>query len=116
MASSGPSQPQIPEPSHGSVWLSVAGVLGCFLIFGFVLLVAYMPARKSAPTVDLSSIEEDQRWKFDADLRKKRLTELQAKNLEAATTYAWIDKSADSVRLPIERAMQLVVQENAPKK
>jgi hypothetical protein len=34
---------------------------------------------------------------------------------EALTSYAWVDKAAGTVRLPIERAKQLIVERGLPK-
>jgi hypothetical protein len=44
-----------------------------------------------------------------ADLRALRATEE-----ETLTTYAWVDKNAGIVRIPIERAMQLLVERGVP--
>lgn len=46
-----------------------------------------------------------------AAFRKKTLVELRAANLEAMTTYGWVDQSRGIVRLPIEQAMKLTVAE-----
>ncbi len=43
--------------------------------------------------------------------RTKAMGELTAANQAALTTYGWQDKTKDIVRLPIDRAMQLTVQE-----
>lgn len=105
-----------PEPSSSNLWLSVAGILGSFLIFGFVLVVAYVPSRKETVSVDPQSVDESDRWKLDPHQRREKLLEAQRNAETDATTYAWIDKSANSVRLPINRAMELVVQEHGAKK
>jgi hypothetical protein len=42
------------------------------------------------------------------------LREIRAKNTVAATTYGWVDKEAGVVRLPIERAKQLLVERGLP--
>ncbi|PWU07132.1 MAG: hypothetical protein C5B43_00790 [Verrucomicrobia bacterium] len=43
--------------------------------------------------------------------RKARLAEVNAKQNELISTYAWIDQSKGVVRIPIERAMQITVEE-----
>lgn len=40
--------------------------------------------------------------------------EIKAHNLAAQTTYGWVDKEAGVVRLPIERAKQLIVERGLP--
>jgi len=42
------------------------------------------------------------------------LRALRAAEDEALRTYAWVDKSAGVVRIPIERAMQLLVERGMP--
>lgn len=105
-----------PEPSAANLWVSVLGILGCFLIFGLVLVVAYVPARKLAEPVDLNSVDESDRWKYDNTQRRQKYVELRDRQAATATAYAWADKEARVVQLPITRAMELVVQEHGAKK
>ena len=42
------------------------------------------------------------------------LADIKATQHTALTTYAWVDKSAGTVRLPIERAKQLIVERGLP--
>jgi hypothetical protein len=43
------------------------------------------------------------------------LADVKATQHAVLTTYAWVDKSAGTVRLPIERAKQLIVERGLPK-
>lgn len=43
------------------------------------------------------------------------LADFRARQAEALKTYAWVDKDAGTVRLPIERAKQLIVERGLPK-
>jgi hypothetical protein len=47
--------------------------------------------------------------------RKALLAEHRAKEQAESTTYGWIDQKAGIVRIPIDRAMELVVREHAKK-
>ena len=47
--------------------------------------------------------------------RKALLTEHLAQEHVAATTYAWVDRPAGTVRLPIARAIELTVRDHAKK-
>ena len=38
----------------------------------------------------------------------------EAKQQQALNTFGWIDKTTDTVRLPIQHAMKLVVEEGLP--
>lgn len=46
----------------------------------------------------------------------KLLGELREKHAQQSTSYAWIDKNAGVVQLPIERAMQLTAAHYGSKK
>lgn len=95
-ASSAPS-------SKGSFAATFLAAIGAFAIFGLILIVAYLPNKVEAPVGDgVRSPKE----------RKDLLIEHQGKELTAATTYAWIDQGNGVVRLPIDRAIELVIQEN----
>ena len=100
-----------PAESRTSFWTTFLAVLGCFAIFVIVLFLAYMPQRRLAQEVDLSKIPPEDQWKYTADGRQAHLDELRAKEQAAATAYAWIDKDKGIVQLPLDRGMQLTLQE-----
>jgi hypothetical protein len=112
-----PSSPPGFSESRASFWVTFVAVVGCFLIFVIVLFLAYIPQRRSAPEVDLAKIPPEEQWKFTAEGRQTHLDELRAKEQAAATSYAWIDKNKGIVQLPLDRALQLTLQElNATRK
>lgn len=43
--------------------------------------------------------------------RKARLADVNAKQNELITQYAWVDQAKGIVRIPVERSMQLTVEE-----
>jgi len=51
-----------------------------------------------------------------AETRAKKLKEARDEESKALTTYAWVDKNKGTVRLPIDRAMELTVADLANKK
>ena len=81
-------------------------VLLCFAGFGWLALKIYTP---HAYTVD--KIEG---VKTPVE-RKALLVEHRTKELEESTTYGWVDQKAGVVRLPIDRAIELTVKEQAKK-
>ena len=95
-ASSAPS-------SKGSFAATFLAAIGAFAIFGLILIVAYLPNKVEAPVGDGVRSPEQ---------RKALLAEHQGRELSAATTYAWIDRDKGQVRLPIDRAIELVIQES----
>jgi hypothetical protein len=93
---------QVQSPAPFSTWL---GIVLLMFLFG-VLTVAIIGPAPHADTY------EQQR----AQNREKKLKDLRDEDAKALTAYAWIDKNKGSVRIPIERAMQLTVAELANKK
>ncbi len=106
------------QPSGRAFWLSAAGIIGCFLIFVVVLLIARVPAHVAGGTQPAQMTEEE---RLAANLltpeeRADRLSELVIKEDLALKSHEWIDKPNGVVRLPIDRAMELVVRDAQAKK
>jgi hypothetical protein len=78
---------------------SFIGILGAILVVAFLV---YAMKRYVAPApLNQARIEE----------RKKALTEIRAENQRALNTYEVIDPGKGTLRLRIDRAMELTVQE-----
>lgn len=97
--------------ARAGFWVTFLVALGCFVIFLVVLFIAYIPQRRTTPEVDLSKVPPEEQWKYTPEGRKAHLDEMRAREQAAATSYAWIDKSKGIVQLPINRAMQLTLQD-----
>jgi hypothetical protein len=85
-----------------STWV---GVVLLFALFG-VIVVAVI-----GPTPRGDSYEQ-----MRAEARAKKLKDAREEDSKALTNYAWIDKNKGTVRLPIDRAMELTVADLANKK
>jgi hypothetical protein len=85
-----------------STWV---GVVLLFALFG-VIVVAVI-----GPTPRGDSYEQ-----MRAEARAKKLKDAREEDSKALTSYAWIDKNKGTVRLPIDRAMELTVADLANKK
>lgn len=91
----------VSPPSTSALWVNAAAIIGGFAIFVLILVVAYLPQKpEPLPEGMLTSAQ-----------RSERLTEMRAKEHAAATTYGWADQSNGVVRLPIERAMELTLND-----
>ena len=77
----------------------VVAILGCFLIM--VALVKIM--QRSTATADLTAAR--------AEERRKNLIEVHAQTDQALKNYVWQDQSKGLIRLPIDRAMEISLQE-----
>jgi len=93
---------RIQSPAPFSTWL---GVVLLLLVFGAIAIAIIGPAPRG-------DTYEQQR----AQDRAKKLKDLRDEDAKALTTYAWIDKNKGTLRVPIERAMELTVSELANKK
>ena len=91
-------------PSSPRFWAAVIATAGVFAIFVIILLIAYIPQRPDSPSVSTTS-------ELTPAERAARLAEMQAKEKSAATTYGWANPEKTAVRLPLDRAMELTVQE-----
>lgn len=80
-------------------WVYAFTGLGTFLIMG--LLVWAMIRYTMPPPVGAARAEE----------RQQTLAEINAAEAEASKGYVWQDREKGFVRLPVDRAMQLMLQE-----
>ena len=101
-------------PSRGSFWFSAAGIIGCFLLFLVILFIAYIPSRQT-DVRGAANLSEEER--IAANLltpaeRKARLETLHAREAAEMDSYGWIDQKNGVVRLSVERAIQLTIEES----
>jgi hypothetical protein len=82
-------------------FVTAAAVLGGFLVFVLILAIAYLPNKPAPVTPGTKTPEE----------RAAILRELVAKEVAAATTYGWVDQGKGIVRIPIDRAVQLTIDD-----
>jgi hypothetical protein len=87
--------------------ITAAAVIGGFLIFVLILVIAYLP-NQAAPIPQGTKTDKE---------RAEILAALRAKEHDTSTTYGWVDQTKGIVRVPIERAMQLTIEDlNRPAK
>ena len=92
---------------RSSLTLALAGL-------ALVLLLVFFVHRTPPPAApDLSAVAEADRWKYTAEGRAKYLATLQAREAREATTFGWVDEAKGVVRLPIDVAMEITLQEIA---
>src|SRR2546430_6564553 len=85
-----------------STWV---GVVLLFALFGAIVVAVIGPSPRG-----------DSYEKMRAETRAKKLKDARDEESKALTTYAWVDKNKGTVRLPIDRAMELTVADLANKK
>jgi hypothetical protein len=95
-------QTRIQSPAPFSTWL---GVVLLFVLFGAIVVAVIGPAPRG-----------DSYEKMRAETRAKKLKDARDEEIKALCSYAWVDKNKGTVRLPIDRAMELTVADLANKK
>jgi hypothetical protein len=94
-------------PNKTNLWVTFAAVLGGFAIFALIITIAYLPQRPEALPEGARTPEQ----------RVQLLQELRAKEQKVVTSYTWIDQNAGQIQLPLDRAVELTIQElNSQKK
>lgn len=102
-----------PTASKGMT-ATVIAVIGVFAIFLLILRMARTPA---TPVDAAANVPAEEQWKLTSEGRKNRLTEVRARDQAVGTGYSWLDQDAGVVLLPLDRAMELTIEEiNARKK
>jgi len=90
------------------------------IVIGFAVwvLFQYFTAREARTVFveyplasELSRVPPEPRLQTNP---REDLGNLRAREDQALTSYGWVDKNAGVVRIPIERAMQLVVERGLP--
>jgi len=94
----------------GVVALVVLGVLGSAAVFHF--FVRHQPLGPPAsPFEDVRPMPPEPRLQTTAPLDLKRFRDDQEKILQS---YGWVDSQAGIVRIPVERAVDLLLQKGYP--
>src|SRR5262245_50332422 len=82
------------------------------------LLFLYFSARESRPVfTEYPLAAQDTRLPPEPRLQtnpRQEMHELRAREDELLISYGWVDKDKGVVRIPIERAMQLIVERGLP--
>ena len=88
--------------SKRDIWVSASVVVACMAIFAIIVAVAYLPTRPPAPDLDA------------AEVRAERLDELRLETARQLTEYQMVNEAEGQVRLPLDRAVELVIQKYSP--
>ena len=100
-------------PARPVSLFTIVFLLAVFAAFLLVIRWFYHPTRASATSAQPENMSKELDWRATAEARRLTLAELRAKETQQVSGYAWVDKNAGVVQLPIERAMELTAQEYA---
>ena len=87
------------EPSDNTTLVSALGWIGVFLVFVLVVALTYL--RDPASTQETINTVE----------RIKIRNEVEADQARLVNNYQWVNEPEGVIRVPVERAMELVVEE-----
>ena len=105
-----------PAPRPVSLFVVLA-IMGSFALFLVLMYFSYRPHPSVLPAYGAAEkVPDDQAWSATAGGRRDYLLALRAKQDQQATSYGWVDRKKGIVQLPIDRAMELVVQDYNQKK
>jgi hypothetical protein len=104
------------QPARPVSLFTIVFLLSIFGLFLLVIRWFYEPARTTAFNAVPENLPKELEWKANPESRRKVLAEVKSAAAKQAGEYAWLDKSAGVVQLPIDRAMELTVQTYSAKK
>jgi hypothetical protein len=109
------TEPSAPRPVS---LVTILAILGCFALFFILVRLAYVPHSPAyIPETEVADkLSDDQKWQATPESRAAYLAELRAQQEKQATSYGWVDQKTGVIQLPIDRAMNLVVEEYGAKK
>src|ERR1041384_3433973 len=94
--------------------VSLFTIVFLFAIFAAFLLVIryfYHPETAAAFVAPVENLPKEMEWRSSRESRQHALQEVRDEEAKKATAYAWIDKNAGVVQLPIERAIELTARD-----
>ena len=106
----------LPPIVLGLLGLAVLGIVSAVLMYGFFHLLGTHVAQQGTPPSELAQRygrQEPPAPRLQPD-PVQDLTDMRAEEHALLNSYAWVDRSAGVVRLPIQRAMELLVQRGLP--
>ena len=81
---------------------AIVGIIGAILLFAIIVALQAL----------FYSMEEEELARKIYDQPYEELQELDADQLEQLNSYGWVSEADGVAHIPIERAMELVVEEN----
>lgn len=87
------------EPSDSTVLFSALGWIGVFLIFVLIVAITYLNNPASSQSAE------------DNKARASILADVEAEQIRLVNATEWVNRPEGVVRIPVDRAMDIVVKE-----
>jgi hypothetical protein len=121
----GVTAPNDPPPAYETRDASTKGVLGflvvLFVVINLILLgtwrlfrhfsVADLPPASASPFANVRQVPSSPELQVNA---REDFLKMYAQQQQELSNYAWEDREAGTVRIPIDRAMDLLLQKGLP--
>ena len=107
-----------PSPARPVSLFTIVFLLALFAAFLLVIRYFYTPSTTLPHYASAENYpkEKDAAWRANAENRQKTLIEQRNAQAKQLTSYGWADQKAGKVQLPIDRAMELTVQQYSSKR
>jgi heme/copper-type cytochrome/quinol oxidase subunit 2 len=92
-------------------FVTLVFILVLFASFLLVVRKSYRPAAAAPENEVADNLPAELAWRATPESRRAALQELRKREAAELSSYAWIDRDSGVVQLPIERAMELTVQQ-----
>jgi hypothetical protein len=90
---------------------TIVFVLVLFAAFFLVVRSVYTPVDVAPQNAAPENLGEEMQWRATRESRRAALIELRQEQAQQASSYRWIDQQAGILQLPIERAMELTLEQ-----
>lgn len=105
-------------PARPVSLFTIVFLLALFAAFLLVIRYFYQPSTNPPhySAAENYPKEKEAAWRANAENRRKTLVEQRDAQMKQLTSYGWVDQNAGKVQLPIDRAMELTVQQYSSKR
>jgi hypothetical protein len=104
------------SPARPVSLFTIIVVLVLFAAFLFFVRRFYQPATLPPQNLAVENLSKDLEWRATAESRRKALADQRQEDAKRVSSYGWVDQKSGKVQLPIERAMELTVQQHGAKR
>jgi hypothetical protein len=103
------SDSRIPAPRPVGL-VTILAIFAGFALFLLILDLTYLRHPATDPySWTPEKLGKDLAWKATPESRRYSLDQLKEKQIKQLSAYGWADQKAGAVRLPIDRAEDLVI-------
>jgi hypothetical protein len=96
------------------VGLAVGTIIVCVAVFGLFRVLSSQEVKARRPITEVSAPPRQPPAPHLEEKPWEELEALRAKEEQTLSTYGWVNRETNAVRIPVERAMQIIAQRGLP--